>query len=160
MTHPRSTIVALLVLATLARAPCALRAAGHEEATLAELAWLAGAWQGGEGSTVRLEHWTAAAGGMMLGVHLDVLASGKSAYEFLRIVETAEGIVYFAAPGGRYPATPFPLVELGERRAVFANPEHDFPKRLVYWIAEDGALHAHAQGDDGQGPEWRWERRE
>jgi hypothetical protein len=56
------------------------------------------------------------------------------------------------------PPTPFKLVESGERRAVFANPQHDFPKRILYWLAKDGALHARIEGDAGKSMEWRWER--
>ena len=27
--------------------------------------------------------------------------------------------------------------KLGERRVVFANPEHDFPQRITYWRKGD-----------------------
>jgi hypothetical protein len=79
-------------------------------------------------------------------------------FEFLRIAAEPEGIVYWASPKGR-PATPFKLSEWGTRRAVFANPAHDFPQRILYWIDEAGALHARIEGDGSAGAmEWTWVR--
>ena len=121
------------------------------------LAWMAGHWRGADGGTEMEELWTAPAGGTLLGVHRDVKNGRTVSWEFLRIETTPDGIVYQASPTGR-PPTPFKLVESGERRAVFANPQHDFPKRILYWLAKDGALHARIEGDAGKSMEWRWER--
>jgi hypothetical protein len=42
--------------------------------------------------------------------------------------------------------TEFVLTELvaenGARRAVFANPRHDYPKRIAYELSADGSLSA------------------
>ena len=121
------------------------------------LAWMAGHWRGVDEGTSMEELWTAPAGGTLLGVHRDVKGARTVSWEFLRIETTPDGIVYQASPMGR-PPTPFKLVESGERRAVFANPQHDFPKRILYWLATDGALHARIEGDAGKSMEWRWER--
>jgi hypothetical protein len=118
---------------------------------------MAGHWRGADEGTVMEELWTAPAGGTLLGVHRDVKGGRTVSWEFLRIETTPDGIVYQASPMGR-PPTPFKLVESGERRAVFANPQHDFPKRILYWLAKDGALHARIEGDAGKSMEWRWER--
>ena len=40
---------------------------------------------------------------------------------------------------------------------MFANPEHDFPKRIIYWM-KDAKLCARVEGDGGQGEEWCWAR--
>jgi hypothetical protein len=40
---------------------------------------------------------------------------------------------------------------------VFANPDHDFPKRIVYERSED-ELTARAEGDDGNVLTFRWKR--
>ena len=50
---------------------------------------------------------------------------------YLRIVERDGGLVYIAQPGGN-PPTEFVLTELDKKRAVFVNPRHDFPQRIIY----------------------------
>ena len=63
------------------------------------------------------------------------------AFEYLRIVERDGGLVYVAQPGGRSP-TEFMLTELDKKRAVFVNPRHDYPQRIVYELSKEGALTA------------------
>lgn len=113
------------------------------KATIGDLGWLAGAWVGSRssGSSVE-ERWSPPLGGAMLAVSRTVNTSGKMvAFEFLRIVERDGGLVYFAQPGGAK-ATEFVLTELGQKRAVFDNPRHDYPKRIVYELSDEGGLTA------------------
>jgi hypothetical protein len=132
---------------------------------IAELAWLEGHWVGSAGPLQMEEIWTSAAGGALVGLHKDVVTRDgtlrMASFEFLRIEATADGIAYVAQPGGR-PPTRFALVESGPGRAVFANPAHDFPRRILYWLDDAGALHARIEGPkDGQtvGQEWTWTKR-
>ena len=125
-----------------------------------QLSWMAGSWQGRQGEVEMEESWTTLKGGSLLGLHRDVRGGRTVSFEFLRIAEDKDGIVYYASPQGR-PATPFRLVESGRERVVFANPEHDFPQRILYWKDADGALHARIEGMQGGKPaseEWRWTR--
>jgi hypothetical protein len=81
-------------------------------------------------------------------------------FEFLRIEATADAITYWASPRGR-PATPFKLIEQSNKRVVFENTEHDFPRRIIYWMTDDGSLHAKIEGTLGGKPaaeEWAWTR--
>jgi len=118
---------------------------------LDDLAWIAGHW--GAGNVEEL--WLAPKGDLMLGMSRTIRKNGTAAFEFLRIAKTEDGIAYIAQPGGR-PPTAFKLVESTPNRAVFANPEHDFPKRIVYEL-RDGKLCARV--DDGKdGEEWCWSR--
>jgi hypothetical protein len=123
-------------------------------ATLKDLAWMAGHWTGEDGGTVMEEIWTTPGGGLLLGLHRDVGANGKSFFEFLRVEETKEGIVYFAQPKGG-PPTPFRLVELSGTYAVFTNPKHDFPQRITYSLLE-GRLCARVEGEGNRAKEWCW----
>lgn len=126
-------------------------------ADVSSLAWMAGAWGGEEKGVFTEEHWIEPRGGMMLGVNRAVSGGRAVSFEFLRIESAREGIVYWASPGGK-PATPFRLVESGPTRAVFENREHDFPSRVLYWLA-DGALHARIEGTVQGRPkslEWTW----
>ena len=117
------------------------------KATIGEMAWLAGTWLGtrSSGSSIE-EHWIPPLGGAMLAVSRTVNTKGRmSAFEYLRIVEGDGGLVYVAQPGGAR-GTEFVLTELttetGSTRAVFENPHHDFPRRIVYEVSADGRLSA------------------
>ena len=152
------TVVSVGVAVTGTLRPAS--AGGSEGSGLERLAWLAGSWSGVADGVEMEEYWTVPRAGVMLGLHRDSTAGRLILFEFLRIEETTEGIVYLASPRGR-PGTPFKLAELGEKRVVFENPEHDFPQRIAYWRGEDGSLRARIEGlQDGRRvtQEWRWQR--
>ena len=135
-------------------------AARAEKADIATLAWLAGSWQGTTEGVEMEELWLAPKGGAMLGLHRDVAGGRMVSFEFLRIEADADGLVYLASPRGR-PATPFRMAESAKNRVVFANPQHDFPQRILYWLSEDGLLHARIEGEEKGKPaseEWAWRR--
>ena len=114
------------------------------KATIADVSWLAGAWVGtrGEGGAISIEErWSPPLGGAMLAVSRTVARGAMRSFEFLRVVERDGGLVYIAQPGGA-PPTEFVLTEVGDKRAVFDNPRHDYPKRIVYELSADGALRA------------------
>lgn len=118
-------------------------------AKIDDVAWLAGAWVGTRASgSSNEERWSPPLGGAMLAVSRSVNTSGKMfAFEYLRIVERGDGLVYIAQPGGAK-ATEFVLTEVSvgddvaksPKRAVFENPRHDYPKRIVYELSAAGEL--------------------
>ena len=108
-------------------------------AEIAEVEWLAGAWAGTKHTSSIEEHWSPPKGGAMLGVSRTVKGDKMVQFEFLRIVERDTGLVYIAQPGGRTP-TEFVLTNLGDRKAVFVNPRHDYPQRIVYRLSKEGTL--------------------
>jgi hypothetical protein len=129
-------------------------------ADLASLSWIAGAWAGVDDGVEMEEHWLPAKGNTMLGLHRDVAGNKTVSFEFLRIEATADAITYWASPKGR-PATPFRLKEVSDKKAVFENPEHDFPQRIIYWLGKDGSLHAKIEGTQGgkeAAAEWIWQK--
>ena len=161
MTRRRVPTVCVLAVSLtaglIAMGPARADAAG---ATLEDLSFLAGSWSRCSDSAESEELWLPARGGMMLGLNRTVRASGKSAFEYLRIVEDDNGVTYLASPQGRA-ATPFALVDFAPGRAVFENPEHDFPTRVIYRLNDDGTLTARIEGlADGElrGSEWHWGR--
>jgi hypothetical protein len=123
------------------------------------LAWMEGRWTGSQGGVNMEETWTSPAGGALIGMHKDVQGGRMVSFEFIRIEKTArEGLVYVASPRGAAP-TRFVMTELGARRVVFANPAHEFPQRIVYWLDDRGALHARVDGRVRGKPraeEWVW----
>jgi hypothetical protein len=150
LIHVSASIGLLLALTGRPGAP----AEGAPTRSLADLGWMAGSWASSDGGRTSEEHWTKPAGGLMLGLHRDT-GGDKTAFEFLRIEESAGKITYLASPQGR-PATPFTLIESAAQRAVFANPEHDFPQRVLYW-REGQSLCAAVEGPiDGETVTERW----
>lgn len=114
------------------------------KATIADLSWMAGAWVGTRGEKVTTsfeERWSPPLGGSMLATARTVTKDRMVAFEYLRLVERDGGLVYIAQPGGR-PPTEFVLTELGKNRAVFENPRHDSPQRIVYELSAEGGLSA------------------
>jgi len=104
---------------------------GQEAGGISKLGWLAGKWHIEDHGRVIDEQWTTAAGGMMLGMSRTVKEGKTVSFEFLRIVERPEGLVYIAQPEGR-PPTEFRLASVQEDEWVFENPEHPFPRRIRY----------------------------
>ena len=134
------------------------RAGQAPKATLHDLAWIAGSWSGVTRGIDMEEHWTAPKGNSMIGVHRDVGKGRTLSFEFLRIEQQGDEIVYLSMPNGRSPATRFPLKETSAYRVVFENPTHDFPQRIIYW-RDGNDLRARIEGTiNGKAgsEEWRW----
>jgi len=118
--------------------------------TLADLSWIAGAWETAPGAKRQSEeHWTAAAGATMMGMSRTVAGEKTVEFEYLRIEQRADGIYYVAHPKARCPATDFKLTRASAKEAVFENPQHDFPKRIIYRKGADDSLTASVDGGEG-----------
>jgi hypothetical protein len=111
------------------------------KAVIGDVRWLVGTWVGALGKASIEERWSPPLGGAMLAVSRTVAGGRMAAFEYLRIVERDGGLVYIAQPDGA-PPTEFVLTKLDAHRAVFDNPRHDFPQRIVYELAGDGRLTA------------------
>lgn len=118
--------------------------------TISDLAWMAGDWQTDPtGRSVSEEHWTRPAGGSMIGVSRTMVGDRMAWFEFFRVEVRGDSIYYVASPQGRCPATDFKLTRLSGQEAVFENPQHDFPKRIIYRKNSSGGLTATIDGGEG-----------
>ena len=122
-----------------------------------ELAWLASSWRTQDGTEITLEAWSGPRGGVLYGYSHTSVGGEMVHHELLRIWRRGGELSLLAAPSGQAPAS-FALVESGAGHAAFANPSHDFPKRIEY--RRDGdRLVARISGDaDQRSAEWRYER--
>ena len=113
--------------------------------TLNDLGWLAGCWEANLRGREVNEQWMKPSGGIMLGMARTV-AQGKAAeFEFTQIREDKDGSIYYVAkPSGQSEAS-FKLVKLKNKEAVFENPQHDFPQRIIYRLEADGSLFARVE---------------
>ena len=145
------------ILAALAA--CASVLAFAQAPATADLAWMSGSWVQDKPGEKVSETWLGPGNGMLAGVNLTTWTGGRKTFEFLRIADTPTGPSYFASPGGRAPVE-FRMKELGDRRIVFENPQHDFPQRILYW-REGEQLLARVEGTAGgkeKREEWRFDR--
>ena len=126
-----------------------------------DLSWLAGYWLDCSGGREASETWSDPRAGLIVG-HSVTVRNGRSGFESARIAPLKDGgLAYFAQPDGA-PATPFRLIDSGPQRAVFANPDNDFPHRIIYDRAGD-VLTARIEGaddDENRSVQWRFNRAE
>jgi len=124
--------------------------ASTQTATLADISWIAGDWKTAPGGRAQIEeHWTQVAGGSMMGVSRTVAGDKTVEFEYLRIEQRADGIYYVAHPKARCPGTDFKLTLATATEAVFENPQHDFPKRIIYRKGADDSLTASVDAGEG-----------
>jgi len=118
--------------------------------SLSELSWISGDWQTPAGGRVQIEeHWTQPAGGSMMGMSRTIAGDKTVEFEYLRIEQRESGIYYVAHPKARCPGTDFKLMRVSSSEAVFENPEHDFPKRIIYRKTAADALTASIDAGEG-----------
>jgi Domain of unknown function (DUF6265) len=138
----------LLPSLLLACAPLALAQPAQPD-PFAPIAWLAGCWAPQGQATVSAgsaEQWMAPAGGLMLGMARTLKNGRVVEFEFMQIRAGADGrLSFIAQPQGR-PPTEFGLLRQGEAEAVFENPAHDFPQRVIYRLAAPDRLVARIEG--------------
>jgi hypothetical protein len=107
-------------------------AAQPEEAPQPDLDWLAGYWLSCEDGQDVAETWSERRGGIILGTSI---TTGDDAFSWEQMrIETAEpdGALSFVAQMRGGAPVAFRLVGFGATEAVFENPAHDFPQRVIY----------------------------
>lgn len=124
---------------------CFGTAQAQPEITINDLTWLAGCWDGSTASRESLEQWMKPSGQTMLGMSRTVAGGKTVAFEFLQIREQDGSIFYVAQPSGQAEAS-FKLVKYENNEAIFENPDHDFPQRIIYRLEKDGLLAAAIEG--------------
>ncbi len=102
------------------------------------LSWMSGCWAFTSGDLVVEEAWLGPRAGLMMGVSRTVRGERVVATERIEIAADSAGVVFRAWPSGQAPAE-FRAVEVSETAAVFENATHDFPQRIAYRRAADGA---------------------
>jgi hypothetical protein len=103
------------------------------------LSFLSGKWSGPMWGGQFTATYTAPAGGKLLSFS-ELVKGGKAAfYEFEVFEATEAGLVFTPYPGGRKKET-FKRAAGDATKAVFENPDKDFPTRIEYHRAEKDRL--------------------
>ena len=154
----KSKLIVRLLLIVLFTVGCLFGAPRHSPnpaiinttSTISDLAWISGAWQSAPGGRAQIEeYWLPPSGSSMLGMSRTVVGDKTVEFEYLRIEQRADEIYFVASPGGRCPATDFKLTRVSNQEAIFENPQHDFPKRIIYRKSSDGSLTATIDAGEG-----------
>ena len=115
-------------------------------ATIDDLAWLSGCWAAAGQQAGSGEQWMSPAGGTMFGMSRSVRDGKTIAFEFIRIVEQADGgLKFIASPSGQN-TTSFSMLSLSDDEVIFENPDHDFPQRIIYRLLSDEDLLGRIEG--------------
>lgn len=150
-------VVAAVLLISLGWTFFAVLATAEEPLRFEDLAFMAGCFAGElpDGGEMR-ESYTPPRAGVMLG-NSQVTRDGRTLfYELSRIVEEEGKVVYVPYPRGRE-SVPFTLTSLDPAHAVFVNPRHDFPQRIIYRVGEGDTLIASIDGvRDGEPAVQEW----
>ena len=85
----------------------------------------------------------------MIGMGRTVAGNKTVEFEFLRIEQRGDDIFYVANPNAHCPQTDIKLTDITGQEVVFENPEHDYPKRVIYRKNSDGSLVASVDAGEG-----------
>jgi len=135
-------------------------AAAGQPCSIDALAWMAGSWSLEEDSRVSEETWMTPRNGTMVGMNRETRPGRPAFFEFLRIEAQDSVISYIASPRGAEP-TEFRLIARDADSVVFFNPDHDFPRRIIYQRISTDTLGARIEGVENGKPRqaaWRWTR--
>ncbi len=142
----------LVVLIAVVCAILLSAAAQQTNLTFDRLSWIGGCWEGEmTGGAKTQEQWMRPEGNSMIGMSRTVVNGKTPFFEFLQIKQEGDNLVYVARPQGNEP-TSFKLVKLNADAAIFENPTHDFPQRIIYQRQTDGSLLAVIEGTQSGKP--------
>lgn len=105
-----------------------------QQSKVDDLGWMAGCWEINDTAKGRVvtEQWMKPLGGMMLGGSRTVKDGKANFYEYMRLIEKDGAVYYVARPQQNAEDTFFKLVRSNAAEAVFEQPGHDFPQRIIY----------------------------
>jgi hypothetical protein len=116
---------------------------------LSSLDWLAGTWKRDSSRGPIHERWIVLSERTLEGHSWRVVDGERIALESILLVAMGKEIFYIPkVPENPYPV-PFRMTELEARRAVFENPEHDFPTKIIYTRVGNDSLIVSVEGPGG-----------
>jgi len=115
---------------------------------LESVAFLSGCWRGGQtNGPLAEEHFSLGVAGTMMGWSRTTRGGRTGSWEFIRIVDEVDDIVYQVWPGGERSPARFALTDVVEgAQATFEAPEHDFPRRIRYQLIQPGLMQITVDG--------------
>jgi hypothetical protein len=159
-----SAVAALAAVTVAGNAPAKGPGSGSRAAApppLSTIAFMTGCWRGpsSTGATIE-EQYSEPTDNLVIGMTRYVRGGRVVDFEFTTIERTDSTFVMTPRPKG-VKSDPFALKEVTDDRAVWENPKHDFPQRIIYRKSPDGGLIARIEGTTPRGDrhqEWTMRR--
>lgn len=123
------------------------------EPMIDDLGFLTGAWRGGDGASAWEAVYSSAEGGQIVSASKELNGGRVVMIDFEHFYEREGRLRLTPFPFGKR-SVEFTLTEFDgrSRKAVFENPEHDFPKRFVYQRTDDRHMRIELTGEMGGQP--------
>ena len=157
----RRTVWCLVFTMAISTMSSAGRPSTAQEFNVARLQWISGCWVSDDGKERTEEFWLKPAGQSMIGLSRTV-AGGKTVFiEYAQIGEVKGEIAYTVSLGMGARPVSFKLIKSSESEAVFENPVHDFPQRIIYRRESKDSLFARIEGTEkgvSKGIDFRYKR--
>ena len=118
---------------------------------LEKLSWIADKWICTDSQSVTYESWVKNSDNSLKGEAFTVKNGDTVFSEQLKIEKSGDDIFYIAIVKHNPEPVCFKLFELGNNKAVFENPEHDFPNRIIYELKNNDSLYARVEGKNKEG---------
>lgn len=159
-TH-RAATVSMLILMTAGLMGMAARVSGQQpaaaigsapraKATLEQVAWIAGPWEGMLGDRKIEQHWMAPAANSMVAMYRSIQKDRATLYELLAIEQEGESLMlrikHFApGPGmagreAKDESIDHALVRVDGRTAVFEGTASENPSRVIFTSPDANTL--------------------
>jgi hypothetical protein len=132
---------AFLLLPLASRGTAPAEDAPAAKAGIAALAWLEGQWRSEDGGDVWEACYSGTEGGEIVSATKKIENGKVTLFDFERFREEDGKVLLTPFPHGKA-SVDFTLIGFDPKvkRAIFSNPEHDFPQRIRYEIGPDGRL--------------------
>jgi hypothetical protein len=118
---------------------------------LEKLSWITDQWVWVDNESVTYENWIKNNDGSYSGESFTVKNGDTVFSEQLKIEKSGDDIFYTAVVKHNPGPVSFKLIELGDNKAVFENPEHDFPNKILYVLKNSDSLYARIEGKNKNG---------
>lgn len=111
---------------------------------------LTGAWAMNTSRGQILETWDAGGANILNCKSYRITAQDTVLLESIQLIKTGSEVHYVSTVSGQNNGQPikFTLTSSANNRYVFENPNHDFPKRIVYDILGKDIIHAWIDGGE------------
>jgi hypothetical protein len=116
-----------------------------------KLSWIVDKWISQYGESITYENWVRLDDTTYSGESHTVRNGDTVFTEQLKIEKIGDDIFYTAVVEHNPGPVNFKLIKCEDNKAVFENPEHDFPNRIIYMLRDDGSLYARIEGKNKKG---------